>query len=44
MLGLWRTRDTEFRIKVKLRLYRYDEDLGEDGKPYRVVIGAQVTR
>jgi hypothetical protein len=34
MLGLWRTRDTEFRIKVKLGFYLYDEDLDEGGKPY----------
>ena len=34
MLGLWRTCDTEFIIKLKLGLYLYDEDLGEDGKPH----------
>ena len=34
MLGSWRTRDTELRIKVKLGLYVYDEDLDEEGKPY----------
>ena len=34
MLGLWRTRNTEFKIKVKLGLYLYDEDLDEDGNPY----------
>ena len=35
MLGIWRTRNTEFRINVTLGLYLYDEDLDEDGKPYR---------
>ena len=34
MPGLWRTRDTEFMIKVKLELRLYGEDLGEDGKPH----------
>ena len=34
MLGLWRTRDTEFMIKVKLGVYLYDEDTDEDGKPH----------
>ena len=34
MLGLRHTCDTDFRIKVKLGLYLYDEDLDEVGKPY----------
>ena len=34
MLGLWRTSDTEFRIKVKLGLCLYDEDIDEDGRPH----------
>ena len=34
MLALWRTRDTEFKIKVKLGLHLYDGDLDEDGKSY----------